>query len=198
MDNPVDRLSALASELEHVRRLKLDAYKEGMPPAMEALAKMILKLLGDMAARSGPLLRVCDLEHHIMKKLPAEAAMGFEVLFQDTIEVLKMRGDIVERDHGDAAIGITDAVLKAEKELFSWMASRDGRVEAALADAAKEAHPNWVKQERKVDEMLVNTTLWKITDPLSTPISPAALVDWFEKAHPAEAKRIRAEIEATA
>jgi hypothetical protein len=210
-DNPLPLFPAFANEFEQVRRLKLDAYKEGMPPAMDTLAKMILKHLGAMAQHDGPLMRVCDLEQHMilvgefMQKLTLDQLECFERLFQDTIEVLKMRGDIVERDHGDPAVGITDAVLQAEKELFGWMSSTDGKVEAALAEAAKEAHPNWVKQERNVGdrtreaaekgdrfaEMLVNTVSWKIADPLNTPISPAALVDWFEKTHPAEAKRIR-------
>jgi hypothetical protein len=62
------------------------------------------------------------------------------------------------------------------------------RVEALLYQAALSAHPSWVQKENAWAPGFVD---WECKDP-NAPVTPAALIEWFEINHPGEAKRIAA------
>jgi hypothetical protein len=81
---------------------------------------------------------------------------------------------------------VTLGVARSETEAVSLASSPRAKIEAALYEAALNAHPSWTKTTE-----VLGYPAWQCSDP-KAPRTPAGLVEWFERNHPAETKRITA------
>jgi hypothetical protein len=73
---------------------------------------------------------------------------------------------------------------RAGQILASWN-TREARVNNALIDAAAEKHPDWTRTRNG----------WKYVGEGEPPRNMRGVVDWFQKEHPHEARRIEDETE---